>query len=313
MKQIRARDVAGARTSAATLAPFWERAIGATQRSAVLTKTLRVARGLDDPNLAMALLAPFQVEALVRSGAAPAASLVSRDGYEWAEDLVARWFNRRPAWPAPHETRRVWIESLAPVITALASVSADGAGLVHHVLAGSWAWLRDQVGLRAAGSMPSRQALDRRVRLESGLDSLAQHAATRLTARVARPVRAADDWSVMPPGGCGCELCAMLARLLTDPARQSYDWPLAKPGRRHVHSVIDQAELPVHHETRRQGRPYTFVLTKTDALFDRERQQCQQDIVDLAWLQANYPVGRAKTTRTSRRTASDGALATGRR
>jgi hypothetical protein len=41
-------------------------------------------------------------------------------------------------------------------------------------------------------------------------------------------------------------------------------------------------------ETRRQGRPYTLVLTKTDALFERERQQRKHDTADLAWLSTNY-------------------------
>jgi hypothetical protein len=44
------------------------------------------------------------------------------------------------------------------------------------------------------------------------------------------------------------------------------------------------AELPVTHQTRRSGRPYTLVLTKTDALFERERQARRRDEDDLAWL-----------------------------
>ena len=39
-----------------------------------------------------------------------------------------------------------------------------------------------------------------------------------------------------------------------------------------MHSRIDAAELPVTHVTRRQGRPYTLVLAKTDALFAREQE-----------------------------------------
>jgi hypothetical protein len=44
------------------------------------------------------------------------------------------------------------------------------------------------------------------------------------------------------------------------------------------------AELPVTHQTRRSGRPYTLVLTKTEALFERERQARRRDEDDLAWL-----------------------------
>jgi hypothetical protein len=46
----------------------------------------------------------------------------------------------------------------------------------------------------------------------------------------------------------------------------------------------DAAELPVTHVTRRQGRPYTLVLEKTEALFARERQARSRDETDLEWL-----------------------------
>ena len=37
----------------------------------------------------------------------------------------------------------------------------------------------------------------------------------------------------------------------------------------HVHRRIEGAELPVTHQTRRTGSPYTLVLTKTPELFER--------------------------------------------
>jgi hypothetical protein len=40
----------------------------------------------------------------------------------------------------------------------------------------------------------------------------------------------------------------------------------------------------VHHQTRRSGRPYTLVLRKTDALFEREQEARRRDQADLAWL-----------------------------
>ncbi len=53
-----------------------------------------------------------------------------------------------------------------------------------------------------------------------------------------------------------------------------------------VHSRIDAAELPVSHVTRRQGRPYTLVLNKTNALFAREQEARARDQADLEWLAA---------------------------
>ena|SRR5881392_1854879 len=63
---------------------------------------------------------------------------------------------------------------------------------------------------------------------------------------------------------------------------------LAKERRQHIHSRIDGAELPVTHVTRRQGRPYTLVLTKTDALFAREQEARARDETDLEWLLAQW-------------------------
>jgi hypothetical protein len=55
-----------------------------------------------------------------------------------------------------------------------------------------------------------------------------------------------------------------------------------------VDTQIDSAGLPVRHETRRQGRPYTLVLTKTDALFTRAEIARQQAVTDLTWLTSTW-------------------------
>jgi hypothetical protein len=85
-------------------------------------------------------------------------------------------------------------------------------------------------------------------------------------------------------------LCGTLGAFLRDPKRRAFEWPLAKDGRRHVHVRIDGVELPVRHETRRQGRPYTLVLTKTETLFERERLTRERNEADLAWLSKNWKV-----------------------
>ena len=87
-KQIRARDVAGAREALATVATFWRSSVDAVQRGGLLTKALRVARNLDDPDLATMLLAPFRVETLaaaMRSSGSASSPPTARDG------LVALW------------------------------------------------------------------------------------------------------------------------------------------------------------------------------------------------------------------------------
>jgi hypothetical protein len=89
-------------------------------------------------------------------------------------------------------------------------------------------------------------------------------------------------------GGCTCDLCGTLRVFLEDRSRRTLAWPLAKERRQHVHSRIDTAELPATHVTRRQGRPYTLVLTKTEALFAREQEARIRDQTDLDWLAAKW-------------------------
>lgn len=133
-----------------------------------------------------------------------------------------------------------------------------------------------------------------------GLDAVATHSAVALDARLARPSRDNDDWSIGLPEGCGCELCDHLRGFLQDPTQTRLEWPLAKDRRAHVHGRIDTAELPLHHQTRRVGRPYTLVLTKTNALFEREAQERHRDRQNLAWLTRNRVDRAARRRRGSR-------------
>src|SRR5215470_16264938 len=106
-------------------------------------------------------------------------------------------------------------------------------------------------------------------------------------ARLARPEREVGDWSIeLPAGGCACDLCGTLRTFLEDKNLRTFEWPLAKDRRQHVHTRIDGPELPVAHMTRRQGRPYVLVLKKTDALLAREQEARAKDEADLAWLAA---------------------------
>jgi len=127
----------------------------------------------------------------------------------------------------------------------------------------------------------ARTLLDDRPR-DGGFHDLVEDCAARLRARLARPPRADEDWTIEPPDGCACELCGTLDSFLRDPAQRTFEWPLAQQRRGHIHSRIDAAELPVRHETRRQDRPYTLVLTKSPALFERERKAQIRDQADLA-------------------------------
>jgi hypothetical protein len=86
------------------------------------------------------------------------------------------------------------------------------------------------------------------------------------------------------PGDCPCPLCGRLGAFLADPEQRRLEWPLAKEGLRHVHGRLDAHELPVRHQTRRDGRPYVLVLEKTEALHEREAAERRRWRADLEWL-----------------------------
>jgi hypothetical protein len=117
-----------------------------------------------------------------------------------------------------------------------------------------------------------------------GLGALVHHVVGSLEAALAAPARSPDDWSIDPPRGCACALCRALSAFLRDEDRIQHAWPLANEGRRHVHEVIDRHRLPVTHVTTRRGRPYTLVLTKQKALFERDAARRAREKALLAWL-----------------------------
>jgi hypothetical protein len=188
-------------------------------------------------------------------------------------DIQLRLWTRYPR----AELRQPQLEMLSSPLVQLLE-AADGE-------------LRDEVtaALRTYGDnvveclMPALRLAD--ARRAAGLDAVARDCAERLDAIIARPPRDEDDWSIAWTG-CGCGVCNTLGPFLGSRSRRAFEWPLAKDGRRHVHTQIDSAGLPVRHQTRRQGRPFTLVLTKTDELFTRASDARRRAVSDLAWLRS---------------------------
>ena len=219
--------------------------------------------------------------ALQEAGAAgtTAARLLLEDAWKWLRTVIAQDLDQ--AAPSQRE------ESLSKLQRPVAAV-LEGASLVVA------ADLRDEaVGLLCRGddvvslAIGVLRATPTARWRPTGLDAVAVYGAATLEDRLARSSRAGDDWSIELPKGCSCELCDGLRTFLRDRSRRTFEWPLAQDRRAHVHRRIDASELPVTHQTRREGRPYTLVLTKTDELFDRERQHRCRDEANRAWLNRN--------------------------
>jgi 2OG-Fe(II) oxygenase superfamily len=222
------------------------------------------------------------------AGAAAARRLLDL-AWEWlAKEISAGFALSSPS----HRDRELGNlgKPLASVLTAAAAIGAAGT---RDAVSGYIRGQDDAVtalemsALRAATGLPGARARD-----DAGFGDLAADCAARLRARLARPQRPRGDWSIeLPAGGCACDLCSTLRVFLDDKSRRTFEWPLAKQGRQHLHSRIDAAELPVTHQTRRQGRPYTLVLTKSDGLFAREQEARIRDETDLKWLATHWNPG----------------------
>ena len=224
------------------------------------------------------------------NGGTVAARLVLREWWSWLSQAIDRGLEL----PTPSRCEQTLSELGRPTGAMLEAASlVDATDLRHDAVA---VLCRDGDLLPCA--IAALRATPASEWIPAGLDVVATHCSAVLKSRLAHPVRASDDWSIELPNGCSCELCSELRAFLQDPTQTTLEWPLAKDRRRHVHGRIDTAELPLNHQTRRVGRPFTLVLTKTGALFERETQQRRRNEKDLAWLK------RGRANRARRRTGS---------
>lgn len=343
-KRIRGGEVSEAREMARSLLPFWRGAGASDGGRDLFGRAMVVAEGLEEPELATALLEPFQLEALTPADAPALVALLERYGEAWLRILLSTWSARGRHWVGSLGLDgKTWLGTLPTVVAALSEADVDGGNVAARMLVEDrWAWLRGRIGetpallppgrrdravegwgdpvlafLEAAAESGAKDVSDEAVGFflkneneplvpcliqvlrgaatrdsmtpeawdAAGLGTLHAHCTGLLRTRLDTPARADDDWSLDPPGDCDCELCTILADFLADPDCVVFEWPLAKERRKHVHRALDLHELPVRHETRRSGRPYTLVLTKTDELFHREAVRRRRWRDDLEWLE----------------------------
>jgi len=220
--------------------------------------------------------------ALHAAGAPEVARLLASGAWRWMGDQLRCWTTTGRT-----EVSQAHLEMLSSPLVQLLE-AADGE-LRDEIVAALRGYGDRVLGclMPALRSAAARSPASRRA---TGLDLVARDCTQRLGAIIARPPRDEDDWSIRW-AGCGCDLCDALGTFLGSRSRRIFEWPLAKDGRRHVHTRIDSAELPVRHQTRRHGRPYTLVLTETDELFTRQNDARHKAVTDLAWLRSAWGYG----------------------
>ena len=117
-----------------------------------------------------------------------------------------------------------------------------------------------------------------------GLRPVHAHYLQVVTARLDEPARALTDWAIRTSLRCSCGLCETLTQFLRASDKVRYEWKLAKDRRAHVHRIIDAYDLPITHMTRRTGSPFTLVLEKTAALFERDAAERISLQHEMQWL-----------------------------
>ena len=334
--RVGAGDLEGARAAAESLAPFWNKigsragllgtaldvaaGLGTAGTAAMLLEPFRVETVAPEHADGLAAAAGQYGEEWTRGvidGWFRSEHYFETDRYQWVERLpglcgalraagapgVARLL-AAGAWGWMRDQLRLW------TITARAGIRQPQLEMLSsplvRLLEAADDELRDEIvaALRGYGDnvlgclMPalrSAAALPAAARRAAGLDVVARDCAERLSVIIARPLRDEDDWAIGWTG-CGCDLCGTLGTFLGSRTRRVFEWPLATDGRRHVHTRIDSAGLPVRHQTRRQGRPYTLVLTKTGELFTREKDARHKAVTDLVWLTSAWDDGSPGTS-----------------
>ncbi|CAM3395379.1 2OG-Fe(II) oxygenase [Kibdelosporangium persicum] len=317
--RIDAGDLEGARAAAESLAPFWTKT---EAQAGLIGAALDVAASLGTARTAAMLLQPFRVESLTREHAGRLAAAAARYGEAWMQTIIEGWFRpgrhagtdwyewveslpglcgalrttgkpevARPlaagVWRWLSGQLRLWTtagrsEVRQPQLEMLSSPLVRLLEAADDTLSDEITGALSEYGNNVLEClMPALRLAD--TRRPAVLATIARDCVQRLNAIVAEPPRDEDDWSIEWTG-CGCGLCDTFRTFLGSRSRRTFEWPLATDGRRHIHTHIDSAELPVRHQTRRQGRPYTLVLTKTDELFTRARKARHKAVNELAWL-----------------------------
>lgn len=316
---IRAGEIEQAQSQVRAITRQWGAASGVDFATA-----LELACGVDDPDLALDVLAPFALVAVSPNDAPGLAELARRYPAAWWPELRRRWERRHSSLHEEWVART--LESLGEELDAV------GAALVADWLI---AWVTDWATATISATMRLTHVVQRAARLDSlgpalaalltmqseqgrqavceqlaslsvdgmplvlaalrslpspvpsGLGPLIDEAHAQLGRQVALPQRTEDDWSIAwsSPGGADED---QLAQFLNAAERRVFEWPLAERRRQRIHNLIDQADLPMTHKTRRVGRPYTLVLTKTSELFTREREARARAEADLAWLAGTF-------------------------
>ena len=185
-----AGDVSGAQAAAATLAPFWDRALRARTADfpELFGKALRATDAVADAGTAAMLLRPFRIENLTGADVDSFGKIAGRYGPQWTADLLRTWFGEgQPAWAYGGGTERPqWVADQLPgVCEGLHVRGGPGAVAAQRLLDLAWEWASKDIGTGLASPSPSHR--------DTTLGDLGKPLASVLTAAAATGAASTRD------------------------------------------------------------------------------------------------------------------------
>jgi hypothetical protein len=200
--------------------------------------------------------------------------------WEWIEDELRETDKN----PSPSKANAALTALVPPLLAVLRSTVIIGAFDVQESIVQQLSAVRTERRVDFLTTL-LRATPKRDADLRSALRPVHELCSESLAVRLSAPPREPGDWSIVTELGCHCERCRKLHAFLIARERRVFEWPLVTEHRAHVHQTIERSELPLAHQTRRTGRPYTLVLTKREALFERDAARRMRWAEDLEWLQ----------------------------
>jgi 2OG-Fe(II) oxygenase superfamily len=181
-----AGDVPGARAAAATLAPFWDTALGGQapedrdEARRIFGSVLRVADAVADAPTAAMLLRPFRIDDLDHEHADSFGKMAGGYGQSWTAEMLRTWFaGKQPGWAyvgGPQRPR--WIADQLPgLCSRLQASGQDGAVAAQSLVELAWEWTAKDIAAGLASPWASQR--------EEMLGKLARPLASVLTAAAA--------------------------------------------------------------------------------------------------------------------------------
>lgn len=143
-KSVKAGSLSQAREKARSLVPFWQRRASREETKPFLEKTLRVASGLGDRELAASLLAPFRLHQLGQRAMPHFVALLESYGLAWCRARLLQW---EAGDNHPHGDRvTAWLQFMPTFCRKLCDSGAElGRELAQWLVAHQWTLTKDSI------------------------------------------------------------------------------------------------------------------------------------------------------------------------